>query len=154
MAEGKKNMPGRFEESVDIASQPGVKSKPQTGDRMEDGTIYVCISPNTNKRLYVCPEDGYLTSEWRDAMDFAAQFEGHGKPAGAFRLPTNAELDVLFHCRAKIGGFQDFLNNPEIYYWATEKDQDGNIFPFNMNLKNGRYNMFQKRPCLVRLVRS
>ena len=77
------------------------------GDKMDDGTIYAGLSPDTDKPMYACSEDAPLTMQWWAAMEYAEGFEGHGKPKGTFRVPTGSELNVLFNNRAAIGGFNE-----------------------------------------------
>lgn len=89
------------------------------GDRMEDGTVFGGISPDTNKPMYVRPADESLTMKWMQAMYYAARFEGHGKPVGTFRVPTESELNVLFQNRAKIGGFNKTGSYPASWYWSS-----------------------------------
>jgi hypothetical protein len=55
---------------------------------MEDGIIYAGISPDTGKPLYALPADASLSMKWKQAMEYAANFEGHGYPEGAFRVPA------------------------------------------------------------------
>ena len=104
---------------TDVAPQPQVKREPQVGDMMEDGTVLGGISPDTNKPMYVRPADEPLTMKWKAAMDYAARLEGHGKPAGTFRVPTDGELNVLFQNRAKIGGFNETGSHPAGWYWSS-----------------------------------
>lgn len=103
----------------DAVPQLQVKAEPQVGDRMEDGTVFGGISPDTNRPMYVCPADVSLTMKWKQAMDYAARFEGHGKPVGSFRLATEGELNVLFLNRAKIGGFNETGSIPAGHYWSS-----------------------------------
>jgi hypothetical protein len=136
-----------------VAPQPQIKTDPQVGDRMDDGTVFGGISPDTNKPMYVRPADQPLTMKWKQAMDYAAHFEGHGKAAGTFHLPTEGELNVLFQNRAKIGGFNETGSTPAGWYWSStqyvyntargQRFSDGSRFWGNKSLRSS-----------VRLVRS
>jgi hypothetical protein len=136
----------------DVAPQPQVKREPQVGDMMEDGTVLGGISPDTNKPMYVRPADEPLTMKWKAAMDYAARFEGHGKPAGTFRVPTDGELNVLFQNRAKIGGFNETGSDPAGWYWSSTQ-YDGTARDQRFS-DGGRGWDFKDLPSSVRLVRS
>lgn len=138
----------------DVAPKAQVKAaEPQIGDRMDDGTIFGGISPDTGKPIYVRPTDEPLTMKWEQAMEYAARFEGHGKAAGTFRLPTGDELNVLFQNRAKIGGFNETGSHPSGLYWSST--QDGGEGAFDQNFSNGDQHWhYQRYLSAVRLVRS
>jgi hypothetical protein len=53
------------------------------GERMEDGTIFAGISPDTNGPFYALPADAPFAMKWQQAMEHAAAFEGHGRPRGS-----------------------------------------------------------------------
>lgn len=137
----------------DVVPQPQVKTEPQVGDRMDDGTVFGGISPDTNKPMYVRPADESLTMKWKQAMDYAARFEGHGKPVGTFRLPTEGELNVLFQNRAKIGGFNETGSHPAGWYWSSAQD-DGNGARGQRFSDGTRGWHYKSGHSLVRLVRS
>ena len=59
-------------------------------DEMRDGSIYVGISPEKNKPMYATPVEAYVT-----------KLDAHGYQD--WRLPTKAELRMLFNNRADIG---------------------------------------------------
>lgn len=103
----------------DEAAQPQAMTGPQVGDRMEDGTIFAGISPDTNKPMYALPEDAPLSAKWEQAMEYAAKFEGYGHPEGTFRTPTKGELDILAQNRTKIGGFNETGLSPGGWYWSS-----------------------------------
>ncbi|MBA4173676.1 MAG: hypothetical protein C0511_13755 [Hyphomicrobium sp.] len=137
----------------DIARLQQVMTEPQVGDRMEDGTIFGGISPDTNKPMYVRPVDESLTMKWKQAMDYAVGFEGHGKPVGTFRVPTDRELNMLFQNRAKIGGFNVSRSYPAEWYWSSSP------YDYDNRKVQSFYDGFQDRNCKVnhssvRLVRS
>lgn len=136
----------------DVVPQPQVKTEPQVGDQMDDGTVFGGISPNTNKPMYVRPADESLTMKWKQAMDYAARFEGHGKPVGTFRVPTKGELNVLFQNRAKIGGFNETGSTPAGWYWSSTQDDN---YARGQRFSNGNRHWYLKfSHSSVRLVRS
>lgn len=89
----------------------------EVGDTMPDGTVYAGISPDTGKPFYTTPDDAPLTVRWEEAMEFAAAFRGHGHKN--WRVPTKAELNVLFNNRAVVGG-SDFAG----WYWSSTEHPD------------------------------
>ena len=97
----------------------------QIGAVMPDGTVYAGISPDTGRAIYTTPGDAERTFRrgntgafnWEDAMDYAAQFDGHGHKD--WRVPTKGELNVLFSNRAAIGGFNETGSNPTDWYWSS-----------------------------------
>jgi hypothetical protein len=100
---------------IDGAGERG--HAPNIGDRMQDGTVYAGISPDTGKAMYTTPEDAITLMAWKEAVRYAARFDGHGTSQGSFRLPTLDELHVIFENHARIGGF----NSAMPWYWsATE----------------------------------
>ncbi len=129
-------------------------NKSSVGTRMPDGTVYAGVSPKTGKPLYALPADAPLAMKWKRAIDYAANFEGHGHPKGSFRLPSTDELKVLFQNRAAIGGFARFSGFPYGWYWSSAQ------LPFHIaagaNFSDeGRGFWFGKSNAIaVRLVRS
>src|SRR5437762_1894389 len=87
------------------------------GDRMPDGRIYAGISPDTHKPMYTTPEDAPLTYTFNEARKYAAELEANGHKD--WRVPTKAELKVLFNNRAAIGGFDASGLNPGGWYWSS-----------------------------------
>src|SRR5262249_43471600 len=107
------------------------------GDRMEDGTVYAGISPDTGEKMFTTPEDAPLTMKWERAMDYAAMLEAHGRKD--WRVPTRAELNVLYENRDKgalKGTFNVTGSYPAGLYWSstegnyadawTQRFSDGN----------------------------
>ena len=89
------------------------------GDVMRDGTIFAGISPDTNKPMYTTARDADSQMIWHRAAVYAEDLIAHGHDD--WRLPTAAELDVLFNNRAAIGNFNDTGLPPSGWYWsATE----------------------------------
>ncbi len=105
-------------------------SNPKPGDRMEDGTIYAGISPETGKPMYTTRADVLLTYTFNGAAEYArklnaAKHLGHDD----WRVPTKNELNVLFNNRAAIGGFYARMNRTSQastgWYWSSTPSDDG-----------------------------
>jgi hypothetical protein len=98
------------------------KTAPQIGDKMEDGTVYAGISPDTNKAMYATPADAPLTYTFNQAQKYAEKLDAHGHKD--WRAPTKGELNVLFQNRAAIGGFNETGSNPAGWYWSSSPSYD------------------------------
>jgi len=96
------------------------KTAPKIGDKMEDGTVYAGISPDTNKPMYATPADAPLTYTFNQAQKYAAKLDAHGHHD--WHVPTKGELNVLFQNRAAIGGFDISCPNPAGWYWSSSPD--------------------------------
>src|SRR5437879_2624483 len=86
---------------------------------MPDGTIYVGISPDTNKPMYAALADPSLTMTFNQAQEYAANLDAHGHQD--WRVPTKAELNVLFNNLAAIGGFNLTGAYPGSWYWSASR---------------------------------
>lgn len=102
------------------------------GERMEDGTIFAGISPDTNKNMFVTPEDAPdQLKKWKEAMEYAASLDAHGHKD--WKLPTKEELRVIFKNSADIGNFNTEPNEivhsdtQHLIYlgYASSSEQDG-----------------------------
>jgi hypothetical protein len=91
--------------------------EPKVGDKMPDGTVLAGISPDTNKPMYATPADASLTMTFNEAQEYAAKLDAHGHKD--WRVPTKAELNVLFNNRAAIGGLDITGSNPAGWYWSA-----------------------------------
>src|SRR5579872_6560315 len=89
-------------------------AEPKIGDKMPDGTILSGISPDTNKPMFAIPADASLTMTFNEAQEYAARLNGHGHKD--WRVPTKAELNVLFNNRAAIVGD---ISGPADWYWSS-----------------------------------
>jgi hypothetical protein len=89
------------------------------GAKMPDGSVYVGVSPDTGKKMYATPKDGSLTCTFNEAGEYAAKLEAHGHKD--WRVPSKAELDVLFQHRAAIGGFDTTGSDPAGWYWSSSR---------------------------------
>jgi len=92
-------------------------AEPNIGDKMPDGTVFAGISPDTKKKMYATPADASLTMTFNEATEYAAKLDAHGHQD--WRLPTKAEMNVLFNNRAAIGGFDISGSNPAGWYWSA-----------------------------------
>ena len=91
-------------------------TEPKIGDRIKDGTIYAGASPDGTP-LFTTPADAPLTMTFNDAKEYARKLDAHGH--NDWRLPTEAELNVLFNNRAAIGGFDTSGSSPAGWYWSA-----------------------------------
>jgi hypothetical protein len=138
---------------------------PDIGTRMEDGTVYAGLSPNTGRMLFVMPVDTPLMTHAfavgrARSMNIVQSF-GHSD----WRLPTFQELHVIFLNRRKgalrdtfneaaanygsLGRPQEYREAPGWYrtdYWAsyntkqTQSFKDGTTAPlFDMDLASVRF---------------
>jgi len=94
-------------------------ASPKIGDKMPDGTIYAGISPDTNKPFYAMADDAPMTMEFEKAQKYATRINGYGH--GDWRLPTKAELAVLFENRIAIGRFEVDGSYPAGWYWSSSE---------------------------------
>ena len=92
-------------------------AEPKIGDRMPDGTVFAGISPESNKPMFATPVDAPLTMNFNKAAENAAQLDAHGHQD--WRVPTKAELNVLFNNRAAISGFNVTGSAPAGWYWSA-----------------------------------
>ena len=97
-------------------------AEPKVGDKMPNGTVFAGISPDTNKPMYATPADAPLTMKFNQAKEYAAKLNAHGKQD--WRMPTKAELNVLFNNRAAIGGFNVTGSLPAGWYWSASPNYD------------------------------
>ena len=102
-----------------MTKQTPKAAEPKVGDKMPDGTIYAGISPETNKPMYATPADAPLTMTFNEATEYAAKLDAHGHRD--WRVPTKAELNVLFNNRAAIGEFNLTGSVPAGWYWTSSQ---------------------------------
>jgi hypothetical protein len=92
------------------------------GDVMEDGSVFAGISPTTGKKMFVMPRD-HLYSSFNAAAQYARKLNdektlGHSD----WRLPTKAELQVLYDNREKgalRGTFNQTGSSTHGWYWSS-----------------------------------
>jgi hypothetical protein len=92
------------------------------GDKMRSGAIYAGISPETGTGMDTTPADAPLTMTFNEAAAYAKKLNtekylGHDD----WRVPTKAELNVLFNNRAAIGGFDISGSDPAGWYWSSSQ---------------------------------
>jgi hypothetical protein len=125
-------------------------AEPKIGDKMPDGTVFAGISPDTNKPMYATPAAAPLTMKFNKATEYAAKLDAHGHRD--WRVPTKAELNVLFNNRAAIGGFNVAGPYPADYYWSSSQYDQENVR--SQRLSNGNQSTNHKNSHLsVRPVR-
>ena len=90
------------------------------GGKRSDGTIYAGISPNTGRPIYTTPMDAPPMA-FKRALEYAAKLDAHGHHD--WRLPSRAELNVLFKNRTAIGGFK-VSDDPPVWYWSSAKAEN------------------------------
>ena len=71
--------------------------------------------------MFVTPSDAPLTMKWKEAMDYAAKLDAHGRKD--WRLPSEGELNVLFNNLAAIGGFK-ITGLDKDWYWSASEERD------------------------------
>jgi len=90
------------------------------GDVMPDGTIYAGISPDTNQPMYAAPEDAPVSMDFNAAAKYAKTLQVGDKKD--FRVPSKAELNVLFQNREK-GALKGTFNLTGAveggWYWSS-----------------------------------
>ena len=87
------------------------------GAKMPDGTVYAGMSPETKQPMYATPADASVTMKFNEAQKYAAKLDAHNHKD--WRVPTQAELNVLFNNRAAIGGFNVSGSSPAGWYWSA-----------------------------------
>jgi hypothetical protein len=125
------------------------KTAPEIGDKMEDGTVYAGISPDTNRPMYATPADAPLTYTFNQAQKYAEKLDAHGHKD--WRAPTKGELNVLFQHRAAIGGFNETGSDPAGWYWSSSPGYDvlGWAQRFSYGYQNGYYRGYASSlPCV------
>jgi|SRR5579864_8757417 len=122
----------------------GIKP-PEPGDVMPDGTIFAGLSPDTGKSMYTTPADMPKLMSFTWAQFFALGFEAHDHKD--WRLPSKAELQVLFNNRTAIGGFD--LNSS---YWS--ETASGETAAWGQRFNDGvQLRYINAAPLSVRCVR-
>jgi len=128
---------------------PAREPEPKPGDKMPDGTVSAGISPDTHRPMYTTPAPAPLTMIFNEAEKYATKLDAHGHQD--WRLPTKAELNVLFNNRAAIGVF--YLQNSSGWYWSSS--QYNEWFAWGQRFSDGDQCSDTKNTHLsVRCVRS
>jgi len=100
-----------------------VKTAPEIGDEMADGTIYAGISPDTNKPMYARPKDESGTFTFNEAAKHVLKLD--------FRVPSKNELNVLYENRTKgklAGTFNVTGSDPAGWYWSSTPNYYGSAW--------------------------
>jgi len=103
------------------AQEESPPAEPKIGDKMLDGTVYAGISPDTNQPMYAAPADASLTMTFNEAKEYAAKLDAHGHQD--WRVPTKAELNVLFNNREAIGGFDANAPGGNGMYYSSSPNE-------------------------------
>jgi hypothetical protein len=120
------------------------------GDKMSDGTIYVGTSPDTGKAMYTTPTDAPKIYTYNQAQNYASSLEAHGHRD--WRIPTKAELRLLFDKRLEIGGFDLTGSKSTGWYWSSTIHNNHNVW--RQRFSDGkRHNYRQSRFSSLRCVR-
>ncbi len=93
------------------------------GMRMADRTVFAGISPDTGRPMYAGRADALSPMTWSQARDYAATLNAYGH--NDWRLPTRAELTLLFNSRAAIGGFNAHGSPAAWAFWWSADEQPG-----------------------------
>lgn len=126
---------------------------PEIGGKMEDGTIYAGLSPDTGEAMYVTLKDAPSTLKWKAAMKYAADLNANGHKD--WKVPTKAELNVLFENRAKIGGLNESGSFRANWYWSSTEFCSRADVAWVQWLRDGfQYWHFKDGDASVRPVRS
>ena len=95
---------------------------PAIGATMPDGSIYAGISPDTGQAMYSASNDSPRPLNLNEAVAFAANLRAHGHRD--WRVPTKAELNLLFEHHHAIGGFDTSGSDPGSWYWSSTTRND------------------------------
>jgi hypothetical protein len=101
--------------------QDSKDTEQKIGDRMADGTIYAGISPDTNQPMFAASVDAPLEITFNQAAKYARNLEVCGQKD--FRVPSKAELDVLFRNREH-GALKGTFDLTGSEYWSSSPYND------------------------------
>jgi hypothetical protein len=107
-----------FEQTPTLVAGPSAEAL-KVGASMPDGSIYAGVSPDTGKPMFAMSRDATMTMTFNEAGKYASKLDAHGHKD--WRVPTKAELNVLFGNRAAIGGFDTSGSNPAGWYWSSSR---------------------------------
>jgi len=105
--------------SVAVRPLPAAPKPPAIGTAAEDGCLYAGVSPDTGRAMYVAPADEKRRGKRNFSTPEAARkraLKKSIKTGRDFRLPSYAELQVLFNNRAALGGFDESGRYPKSLY--------------------------------------
>lgn len=138
-----------------VPPQPCTPLEP--GMKMQDGSVYVGISPTTGTQMFAMPADAPVTLTFNRAADYATKLnQAKILRHGDWRLPTKDELSLLFKNRdqgALKGTFNSTGSAIAGWYWSStpEHDYDAWSQRFTDGVKANLATIIQRS---VRCVRS
>ena len=91
----------------------------RAGSVMADGSVCAGISPDTGRPMFTTPNDAPPAPVYYEAAKYARRLDAHGHRD--WRMPTKAELSVLFQNRAEIGNFDTTGSLPAGWYWSSSR---------------------------------
>jgi len=115
----------------------GKRTAPQIGHTMDDGTVYVGVSPSTKKAMFTTSRDAPRLRNFEEAQAYRRdrnKRKAHGHDD--WRLATPGELAVLFNRSERIGRFKISSEHPDNLYWSSKQDGYGSAVV--RNFSNGR----------------
>lgn len=117
----------------------------------QDKEIYVGLSPDTGRPLYLFQPAIPLMLTFNEAKSYAPELQVGGHHG--WRLPTPRELDMIFNQRAAIGGFDPSWTGREGLYWTSHEVQgtDAMVQRFS---DGGSSFLYMRTPASVCYVRS
>ncbi|MEZ0262554.1 MAG: hypothetical protein ACAH80_16235 [Alphaproteobacteria bacterium] len=136
------------------------KEPMKIGDKMEDGTVYAGISPDTGRAMYAAPADVHF-GDARARLSLgkakwcAKQFQLGGKDD--FRIPSWRELNELFKSKDE-GALKGTFNTAGKDHrgsWYTSSSTDHVLAVWQQRFSDGAVNNYDKFDVSsVRLVRG
>jgi hypothetical protein len=123
----------------------------RVGEAMPDGSIYAGVSPDTGRPMYAAPKDAPLTLTFDEAVRYAGKLDTYGYKD--WRVPTKAELNVLFQNRAAIGGFDTTGLFPASWHWSSSRGDDNHAWAQRFS-DGSQYYLYRNRPPALRCVRG
>jgi hypothetical protein len=126
---------------------------PAPGDKMPDGTVFAGVSPDTGIAMFTMAKDASYVMTFNDSAEYTLainkeKYCGHQD----WRVPTKAELNVLFNNRAAIGGFVISGSHPAGWYWSASSNLKW--LAWGQRFSDGYQNYYLKgNPSSVRCVR-
>lgn len=126
-----------------LAYRPSIDPSIKIGMRMDDGTVYAGMSPDTGKPMYATTRDAPLTYSFNDAVKYAAMLDAHGHRD--WRVPDKGELDALFKNYWIIGKFNTTCSDLAEWYWSSLPTADHPDFAWAQRFSNGYQDNFHDR---------
>jgi hypothetical protein len=123
---------------------------PAIGDVMPGGSIYAGVSPDTGRPMYTTPKDAPLACTFNGAAVYASKLDAHGHRD--WRVPMEAELNVLFQNRAAIGNF-DTSGSTAGWHWSSSQYDGYNAWGQHFSDGN-RSNGYKGNQSPLRCVRG